>query len=51
VTSKRNPRVESKNDEPREGDATWTWSRKRLEQMNENFMQAMRKAVAEEDEQ
>jgi hypothetical protein len=44
VTSKKNPRVESKNDAPREGDARWTWSRKRLEQMNDAFAKAMRAA-------
>jgi hypothetical protein len=44
VTSKRNPRVESKNDLPRDGDEVGPYTRKQLLRMNEAFAQAMRAA-------
>jgi hypothetical protein len=49
VTSKRNPRVESKNDAPRDGDEVGPYTPKQLLRMNEAFVQAMHRAIAEED--
>jgi hypothetical protein len=46
VTSKRNPRVESKNDAPRATDGNGAYTRAQLLKMDAAFHRAMREAIA-----